>query len=393
MKLSKVILPCILTVTFAICGIFFDPPNAASAATKDGKIIMVSLGDSYSSGEGIEPFYGQDKTLSNKVKDMDWLAHRSKMSWPGQLRIPGVSGTMSENKDINWFFAASSGAVTENLTLNQKKRYNKDGKIGTEELPRQLIVFEKLEPGSVDYVTITIGGNDVGFTSILTNALILSENKFEKNLEKLWDDFFAGNGTREKIKNTYRMIAQKAGSQALIIVAGYPKLLNPEGFGTIYEIEISSGKAQLINKAAGIFNDELEKIVKECREEGLNIIFVDVQEEFAGHEAYTEEPYINPIFDQSMPEDLNDYTIISSYSIHPNYEGAKAYARAVQKAIDSYCSDRSVVYRKQWAEKERAIRQAGAKDFFGMHFKRKIPGLTTTCFWEKELSSVSLERS
>ena len=61
-------------------------------------IIMVSLGDSYSSGEGIEPFYGQDKKISEKVKDKNWLAHRSKKSWTGLLEVPGLTGTM---KDYN----------------------------------------------------------------------------------------------------------------------------------------------------------------------------------------------------------------------------------------------------------------------------------------------------
>ena len=45
-----------------------------------GSRIMVSLGDSYSSGEGIEPFYGQNDAVSQKVQNQDWLAHRSETS-------------------------------------------------------------------------------------------------------------------------------------------------------------------------------------------------------------------------------------------------------------------------------------------------------------------------
>ncbi len=43
---------------------------------------MVSLGDSYSSGEGIEPFYGQNEPTADKVKNQDWLAHRSEKVGP-----------------------------------------------------------------------------------------------------------------------------------------------------------------------------------------------------------------------------------------------------------------------------------------------------------------------
>ncbi len=51
----------------------------AETATEESRI-MVSLGDSYSSGEGIEPFYGQNESTADKVKNQDWLAHRSEKS-------------------------------------------------------------------------------------------------------------------------------------------------------------------------------------------------------------------------------------------------------------------------------------------------------------------------
>lgn len=36
----------------------------AEETENSGKNIIVSLGDSYSSGEGIEPFFGQDEEIS-----------------------------------------------------------------------------------------------------------------------------------------------------------------------------------------------------------------------------------------------------------------------------------------------------------------------------------------
>ena len=36
---------------------------------------MVSLGDSYSSGEGIEPFYGQNESTADKVKNQGLASH------------------------------------------------------------------------------------------------------------------------------------------------------------------------------------------------------------------------------------------------------------------------------------------------------------------------------
>ena len=77
-----------------------------SATNSEGRKIMVSLGDSFSSGESIEPFYGQDeKKVAEKVKNHDWLAHRSQDSWPGMLTLPGVEGKMADHhdKNDNWY--------------------------------------------------------------------------------------------------------------------------------------------------------------------------------------------------------------------------------------------------------------------------------------------------
>ena len=81
-----------------------------SGVSADSVPVIVSLGDSYSCGEGIEPFYGQDAEMALRCLDPDWLAHRSEKSWPGMLTLPGVSGPMKEHRGENWFFAAASGA-------------------------------------------------------------------------------------------------------------------------------------------------------------------------------------------------------------------------------------------------------------------------------------------
>ena len=87
-------------------------------------VVIVSLGDSYASGEGVEPFYGQDKERLEKMKNYDWLAHRSENSWPAQLVVPGISGTAKDyrvtgtsdgTKACDWYFVASSGAVTTDI--------------------------------------------------------------------------------------------------------------------------------------------------------------------------------------------------------------------------------------------------------------------------------------
>ena len=180
------LLTAALTISSIPANTFAVDTQAEIASTSD-PFIMVSMGDSYSAGEGIEPFYGQDKPVTDtedgKVNDPDWLAHRSEKSWPGRLTVPGITGTMKDykkdpktgsNADVQWYFVASSGAVTSHFQNSQKKKLRVKklwGKnvVSTSVRP-QLEVFDKIDADKVDYVTMTIGGNDVGFADIIYTA-------------------------------------------------------------------------------------------------------------------------------------------------------------------------------------------------------------------------------
>ena len=171
-------------------------PDIEEAYAAESDTVIVSLGDSYSSGEGIPPFYGEEKRTKDKKEDPDWLAHRSTKSWPGRLRQPGQKKTVSELKlkDKQWFFLASSGAETKHIIENlDPYKYQEDEKNGYQvktvrrlneiratvytlsdksksiPLEPQLNIFKKKKL-KADYVTITIGGNDLGFADIIATA-------------------------------------------------------------------------------------------------------------------------------------------------------------------------------------------------------------------------------
>lgn len=315
--------------------------SVAETSSTDDPMIVVSMGDSYSSGEGIEEFYGQNKGLYEKVKDHDWLAHRSENSWPGLLEIPGISGTMRDYKApldgsstsaCQWYFVAASGAETKHFSSRQKKQYNQISSWGQEYLMPQLDVFDNID-GDVDYVTMTIGGNDVGFTNIITTCAINcaylhfgATAKIEDELEKLWKDI---GSVRNKLINAYTAVAEKAGPQANIIVAGYPQLFDPSGEGLL----INYYEANLINENVSEFNNYIEFLITEVLADRKNIHFVDVESKFNNHEAYSKKPWIKGIRLIPQAEDLNRIEPPSAYSMHPNADGAKAYADCVNAKI------------------------------------------------------------
>ena len=169
-KKIVILLLCGVIVSFAFFPMITVNVHAETAT--EGSRVMVSLGDSYSSGEGIEPFYGQNESTADKVKNQDWLAHRSEKSWPGRLTLEGVNGSMSQNRNDNWFFVATSGATTDNLTHTQRKDYDIDGKKGSRYIDKQLDVFKELGDKKAEYVTVSIGGNDAQFTDVITKAAL-----------------------------------------------------------------------------------------------------------------------------------------------------------------------------------------------------------------------------
>ncbi len=301
-------------------------------AAEDGAKVMVSMGDSYSSGEGIEPFFGQEKPVGEKISDQGWLAHRSKNAWSGMLRLPGNSGPMSASGD-NWRFVAASGAETKHIQGAFKKDYNIGGYKDYYSLPAQIEAFNEVQ-GTVDYVTLTLGGNDADFVGILKETFLADVNFINPNalldkMDGVWAEFNKDDGIRAHMKQAYKDIAAAAGKDAAIIVAGYPKLLNKNG-----ALTISATNAQYVDYNVSRFNRKINSLVEECQGEGLNIHFVSVEEIFDGHEAYTDFPYINGAILLAQSEDLDSTFPISAYSIHPNLAGARAYADAVQKKID-----------------------------------------------------------
>lgn len=312
----------------------------AETATEESRI-MVSLGDSYSSGEGIEPFYGQNESTADKVKNQDWLAHRSEKSWPGRLTLQGVNGSMAQNRNDNWFFVATSGAVTDNLTHNQRKEYDIDGIEGSRYIDKQLDVFKELGDKKAEYVTVSIGGNDAKFADIITEAAIphpLNPGALNDKLNSVWEEFYygidGGESIRDRLYQAYCDIQDAAGAQAKIIVAGYPKLLDSNGSGFLF----SENEAALINDSVSRFNDEIESIVKSCKADGMKICFVSVEKAFDGHGAYSNDAFLNEVYIGKKDQDLK-WSVSSAYSMHPNDKGAQAYADCVQAKINEIEKD------------------------------------------------------
>lgn len=368
-------------------------PVRAEAAEDDRDLVIVSMGDSYSSGEGIEPFYHEKPSDLSNLSELlyytpteDWLAHRSTKAWGGQLVLGDI--LMSEHRydpldpvsDPHWFFVASSGAESRHIEKPQLKLNTVDGSLYLADfneiqttlanadqlpddiphIPAQINVFDTLDSLGLkaDYVTLTLGGNDVGFADVVAEAAVTADfliyNR-QKNLtddlntkvERFWIDYAPG------LQNAYLKILDRAGKQAHLIVAGYPLLFSEDNFLNEKLFELFSFAARrAVNIAVNAFNQKIQILVSninEIPEYQGRISFVSVAKAFNRHGAYAaDEPFINPVQFTIHYQDLNSgyenpismwsnlmtkLLGTSAYSMHPNENGAKVYAKCVQEKI------------------------------------------------------------
>ena len=346
------LLSVVLSAVFVILMLPLFSGNAVAAQTEtasdSGSRIIVSMGDSYSSGEGVTPFYDQNLPLKEKVASHDWLAHRSQKAWSGQLTLKNV-GKMADHRNENWYFVATSGAETKHINGYFKKEYNKiygidpiTGTVNTynnyRSIDPQIEILKTLKKQGkkVDYVTLTLGGNDAGFSKIVTEALAESTifyfnpGGLADKLNGVWIDFYKEGGIRDNLRQAYKDIAAAA-PDAKIIVAGYPKPMDKDGKGIF-----SKDAAALVNDSVSRFNDEIETLVNSCKAEGMKICFVSVEEAFDREGIRN---CLNGVMPLSRSEDISDFEVASSYSMHPNENGVKIYTDCVQAKINQIETD------------------------------------------------------
>jgi len=307
------------------------------------------MGDSYSSGEGIPPYIGGDLGNEARFDSPYFLAHRSMFSWPGQIEIEGWSGNLeSYRKDGRWHFVASSGAKIPDILGpdGQRKRFSipqvqfdRMGGVlrsGSRTLPPQIDVFEDYNLyGEVDYVTLTIGGNDVGFASVMVAGIVDLPGAINTFAPALYLAEWRFNRLKSggSFQEVYNQIFEAAGNQAKIIVAGYPPLIyeGRRSFGS--QLLFSTRNARNLNASIKRVNADLENVVGSMNSGGSkNFYFVCVFEEFRTREAYSANPFIHGLIVPAGPADLTR-ALHSAASFHPNEDGARAYARVVNAAI------------------------------------------------------------
>jgi len=267
----------------------------ASPASAAEPISYVALGDSFSSGEGNGPFDGPCHR-----------AQESGSAYPQML--PSLVGYLAQP-----LFRACTGAtIADVLRLPQSSRGN------------QRIQLEYVNPAT-ELVTLTIGGNDLGFSKIVFACLRRRNcTKHDDLVNGVEDDMAA---IKAQLVNAYTRIRERMSPSGMLVVAGYPRLFRKsEGRCGFF---FSAEETAWINSLVIRGNRRIAEAVRASRTRSGNVAYVDVSESFAGHELCgDEDPYLHKIqlaFSRGL--------VKGSY--HPNADGQAAYARAFATLLRS----------------------------------------------------------
>ncbi|KRC60573.1 hypothetical protein ASE14_06120 [Agromyces sp. Root81] len=161
-------------------------------------------------------------------------------------------------------------------------------------------------PANVARVTLTAGGNDVGFANVMQNCFVLVNSTCESHIVA-GETIVQSGVLAQNVRNAIAAIVAKAPT-ARVVVTGYPLLFAPT---SRYQW------AARVNTGTVALNDAIEAAAAQA-----GATFVDVEAPFAGHGIGSTAPWIN------------DWSWLrSNDSFHANASGYQAYAAALRPAL------------------------------------------------------------
>jgi lysophospholipase L1-like esterase len=181
-------------------------------------------------------------------------------------------------------------------------------------------------------ITITIGGNDMGFVPILEECLFFPDCTIGlKNVHAISSALAQ---LQPKLHQLYQEIKSHAPSDARIVALGYPRLVSgvvcPHVQIISAGMELSAVEQAFIRDAA----DQLNALIK-SEAIAADLQFVSVADHFAGHEVCA--PITPPLAGEWITgtrfNPLFDGDIRARADFHPNQDGQFQYAQRLNECL------------------------------------------------------------
>jgi lysophospholipase L1-like esterase len=229
----------------------------------------VALGDSYSSGVGTRVYYN-DGTSCERSPD-------------------AYAPQIASQRGYALNFQACSGAKTTDVNNNQLGPLN----------------------STTNLVTMTIGGNDAGFSSVIENCAVWY---FPCDSAIDNANSFIQNQLPGLLNTTYGDIRSHA-PNAHVVILGYPHLFTSDGKTCNFNALTSTHEKRLNNTA-----DLLDSVIS-GRAAAYGFTYVDPRNAFLPHEVCSSSEWLNG---QSNP---------LSESYHPNISGYVEFTTLIEAVL------------------------------------------------------------
>ncbi|MEV6239954.1 SGNH/GDSL hydrolase family protein [Lentzea sp. NPDC051838] len=240
--------------------------NPASAAA----VNYVALGDSYASGLGTGSYDGSSGSCKR-----------------GPLAYPALWA--ASHAPASFKSVACSGARTSDVLNNQVSSLT----------------------ASTTLVTLQVGGNDAGFTDVVTTCTFGSDQDCINRVNQ--SKAYIQNTLPGLLNNVYGTVRSKSPS-AKVVVLGYPRLYKVPGS---CNVGLSDTKRAAINSGADALHAGIS-----ARAGAAGFSYVDVRGAFTGHEICSSSWWLNSL----------SWPVEESY--HPNQNGHRSgYLPALQSVI------------------------------------------------------------
>jgi len=225
-------------------------------------VSYVALGDSYSSGLGAGSYISSSGSCD-----------RSTHAYPEQWA--------SANSPASFVSVACAGATTSDVITGQVSALS----------------------AATTLVSITIGGNDAGFSGVMETCVLRSTSTCLSAVATA--EAYVTTQLPARLASTLQAIRQRAPS-ARIVVLGYPDLYDLSKSGTC--IGLSTQDRAALNGGADALDSALARAVTATADR--SIVFADVRGQFAPHEICDSGRWLHSV----------DLLAISS-SYHPTASG------------------------------------------------------------------------
>jgi lysophospholipase L1-like esterase len=254
---------------FVLLGAFVAPATIATSAHAATIDNYVALGDSYSSGVGSNSY-----TLSSSCL-------RSVYAYPYLLS--------QQRPNTSLTFVACSGATTSDVLNTQIASVT----------------------ASTNIVTISIGGNDLGFASLIANCVLADCNNALNATRTTADATLS-----PRLDSVYAAIKSHMAGGAKVVVLGYPHLFSTAScLGT-------TGITATERNNANLLSDEIDRVISQ-HAAAAGFTYKSAIASFTGHSVCSGSAWLNG---------LNIFNTTESF--HPTRSGqSSGYLALVRQVV------------------------------------------------------------